>query len=72
MTRNFMEQPTAQINDPPVKRSVLYQMKGFRNSFSLTPLQLPPTMTIASLATNGSHFLVISSGKWFVYEIMKM
>lgn len=43
-----------------VLRSVLYQLKSFGNSFSLSPIELPTNICIRSVAASSSHFLVVS------------
>ncbi|KAL5281254.1 hypothetical protein ACFFRR_004955 [Megaselia abdita] len=43
-----------------VLRSVLYQLKSFGNSFSLSPIELPAHICIRSVAASSSHFIVVS------------
>ncbi|XP_029725485.2 serine/threonine-protein kinase Nek8 [Aedes albopictus] len=59
-TRDYMEASTATTSNLPlVERSVLYQLKSFGSSTSLTPLQLPPAGKIRQIATNGTHFVAV-------------
>ncbi|XP_058456918.1 serine/threonine-protein kinase Nek8 [Malaya genurostris] len=59
-TRNCLEASTATMNNFPLaERSVLYQLKSFGSSTSLSPLQLPPTARIKQIATSGTHFAVV-------------
>ena len=62
--KEYMDASTATMNDlVQAERSVLYQLKSFGNSFSLDPLQLPATVKINQVDTNGTHFLVVTKGK---------
>ncbi|XP_055604185.1 serine/threonine-protein kinase Nek8 [Uranotaenia lowii] len=59
-TRDYMEASTATTSNLPLaERSVLYQLKSFGTSTSLTPLQLPPNGRIRQVATNGTHFVAV-------------
>lgn len=62
-TKQYIETSTATVHDPRIERSVLYQMKSLGGNSLVSPLQLPATIKIIDVATNGSHFLAVTSGK---------
>lgn len=49
-----------ELPEENVIRSVLYQLKSFENSVSLSPIELPPQICIRSVAASNSHFIVVS------------
>ncbi|KAL7728211.1 hypothetical protein ACLKA6_005628 [Drosophila palustris] len=59
-TRKLMSAETVAPNEIIEKRSVLYQLKSFGNSFSMCPIQLPPKAVIVCVAISESHFVVIN------------
>lgn len=61
--KQYMEVSTATISEPRTERSVLYQLSSFGSNTVLNPLQLPSNIKIHCVATNGSHFLVVTTGK---------
>lgn len=63
-TKKLMEADTVAPDESIEKRSVLYQLKAFGTSFTLTPIQLPSKACINCVATNsnGSHFIVVNNG----------
>nr|XP_036233281.1 serine/threonine-protein kinase Nek8 isoform X2 [Bactrocera oleae] len=58
--REVMNAETAIPNEIICKRSVLYQLKAFGNSFGMNPIQLPPKACIRSVAASDSHFVVVN------------
>ncbi|XP_039948387.1 serine/threonine-protein kinase Nek8 isoform X3 [Bactrocera tryoni] len=58
--REVMNAETAIPNEIIFKRSVLYQLKAFGNSFGMNPIQLPPKARIRSVAASDSHFVVVN------------
>ncbi|KAI8118222.1 hypothetical protein FF38_08544 [Lucilia cuprina] len=60
-TKEIMKAETAQPNETVEKRSVLYQLKSFGNSFSMNPIQLPPKSCILCVATSETHFVVVNN-----------
>ncbi|XP_017488086.1 PREDICTED: serine/threonine-protein kinase Nek8-like, partial [Rhagoletis zephyria] len=58
--REVMNAETAVPNEVLYKRSVLYQLKAFGNSFNMNPIQLPPKSRIRTVATSDSHFVVVN------------
>ncbi|XP_036233280.2 serine/threonine-protein kinase Nek8 isoform X1 [Bactrocera oleae] len=58
--REVMNAETAIPNEIICKRSVLYQLKAFGNSFGMNPIQLPPKARIRSVAASDSHFVVVN------------
>lgn len=63
VNKQYIETSTATVQDPRIERSVLYQMKSLNGNSLMSPLQLPATIKIFDVATNGSHFLAVTSGK---------
>ncbi|KAH8414582.1 hypothetical protein KR215_009358 [Drosophila sulfurigaster] len=59
-TRKLMSAETVAPNEIIEKRSVLYQLKSFGNSFSMSPIQLPPKAVIVCVTMSESHFVVIN------------
>ncbi|XP_030559258.1 serine/threonine-protein kinase Nek8 [Drosophila novamexicana] len=59
-TRKLMSAETVAPHEVIEKRSVLYQLKSFGNSFSMSPIQLPPKAFIVCVAMSESHFVVIN------------
>ncbi|XP_068153603.1 serine/threonine-protein kinase Nek8 [Drosophila tropicalis] len=59
-TKQLMSAETAAPHEVLEKRSVLYQLKSFGNSFSMSPIQLPPKAVIVCVAMSDSHFVVIN------------
>ncbi|ALC46924.1 niki [Drosophila busckii] len=59
-TRKLMSAETALPHEVIERRSVLYQLKAFGNSFSMSPIQLPPKSVIVCVAMSESHFVVIN------------
>ncbi|KAJ6641121.1 E3 ubiquitin-protein ligase HERC2, partial [Pseudolycoriella hygida] len=62
LNKQYMEASTATISGPRIERSVLYQLSAFGSNTILNPLQLPSNIKIHCVATNGSHFLVVTAG----------
>lgn len=62
VNKQYIETSTATVHDPRIERSVLYQMKSLCGNSLVSPLQLPATIRIIDVATNGSHFLAVTSG----------
>ncbi|XP_019892346.2 serine/threonine-protein kinase Nek8 [Musca domestica] len=60
-TKEIMKAETAPPEETVEKRSVLYQLKSFGNSFSMNPIQLPPKACILTVATSETHFVVVNS-----------
>lgn len=62
----YLNASTATMNDyyAPRERSILYHLKSFANNFSLDPVPLPSTMIFRRVASSGSHFLVVTEGKY--------
>ncbi|XP_054725960.1 serine/threonine-protein kinase Nek8 [Anastrepha obliqua] len=58
--RQVMNAETAVPNEIIYKRSVLYQLKAFGNSFNMNPIQLPPKARIRTVAASDSHFVVVN------------
>ncbi|XP_026851275.1 serine/threonine-protein kinase Nek8 [Drosophila persimilis] len=59
-TKQLMSAETAAPHEILEKRSVLYQLKAFGNSFSMSPIQLPPKAVIVGMAMSDSHFVVVN------------
>ncbi|XP_013107737.2 serine/threonine-protein kinase Nek8 [Stomoxys calcitrans] len=60
-TKEIMNAETVPPNETVETRSVLYQLKSFGNSFSMTPIHLPPKASILSVATSETHFVVVNN-----------
>ncbi|XP_030370353.1 serine/threonine-protein kinase Nek8 [Scaptodrosophila lebanonensis] len=59
-TKQLMNAETCAPHEVIEKRSVLYQLKSFGSSFSMSPIQLPPKAVIICVAMSDSHFVVVN------------